>query len=88
MRFAKQDHSQVKHRDLLLYVISRAGPATPKMIYEKTQRLINSLSNRIYPINFTQFRSQLNSLIRKGLVVRNGFALQVTEEGYRQNLFP
>ncbi|MFQ5981477.1 MAG: hypothetical protein ACE5OZ_25315 [Candidatus Heimdallarchaeota archaeon] len=69
-------------------MVTRAGPATPNTIYEKMQRLMIPLGNRVYPINFTQFRSQLHSLIRKGLVVRNGFALQVTAKGYRRTLHP
>ncbi|MHA2231848.1 MAG: hypothetical protein ACXAB4_05095 [Candidatus Hodarchaeales archaeon] len=86
MRIAKRIVSPIKHRDLLLYAISKTGPAPPNAIYEKTQRVISSLGNRVYPLNFTQFRSQLHSLIRKGLVVRNGFALQVTKKGYRRTL--
>ncbi|MFQ5980129.1 MAG: hypothetical protein ACE5OZ_18510 [Candidatus Heimdallarchaeota archaeon] len=86
MSIAKRIVSPVKHRDLLLYAISKTGPALPNAIYEKMQRLMSSLGNRVYPINFTQFRSQLHLLIRKGLVVRNGFALQVTDKGYRRTL--
>ncbi len=87
MRFPKQASLPVKHRDLLLYVISKSGPAKPNAIFARTQRIIASLGNQIYPLNFPQFRNQLQSLIRKGLITRNGFALQVTEKGYRHTLY-
>ncbi len=76
----------IKHKDLLLYVISTEGPATTARIFEKTQNLLIAIGPKVFPLNFTQFRRQLQFLIRTGLVTHNGNAIQATRNGFRTNL--
>ena len=86
MQVLKPQTSTLRHKDLLLYIMSESGPATSDTIYMRTLRLISTIRNRTYPLNYLQFQKQLQSLLRKGLIVRNGYALQVTERGYLSSL--
>jgi hypothetical protein len=40
------------------------------------QQRISKLGNLAYPLKYPQFREQLQNLFRKGLIARNGNALQ------------
>lgn len=78
---------QIKHKNLILSVILRIGPAPAELIFSQVQQRIFKLRNLVYPLKYPQFREQLQNLLRKELIARNGNALQaVNREAIQEML--
>lgn len=74
----QNQHTAVfKHKNLILSTIWKIGPASLDRIFHHVQQRISNLGTLAYPLRYGQFRNQVQILLKKGLIVRNGHTLQV-----------
>ncbi|MFW9914838.1 MAG: hypothetical protein ACFFGZ_04420 [Candidatus Thorarchaeota archaeon] len=86
-RHVQRTRRQNGHKNLILSVVLRIGPASPETIFSLVRQRIAKLGNLGYPLKYPQFREQLQILLRKGLIARNGNALQaVNREAIQEML--
>jgi hypothetical protein len=83
---SKTSRGRIKHKNLIFHVILEIGPAPIDRIYNLVQQRISNLRNVVYPITYSQFRDQVRNLLRRGLVVRNGQAVQVADRSLAQEV--